>query len=169
MREIVEKHNIYTFDELDESVQKKLIDVEIESNVEFYCQAFLFEDMREKAIELLKKNFKDAAKYENLYYSLSYCQGDGAVIEFYLTYNGKELEIKHNGGHYCHSRSFLINGEISEKQEKELFEKIAAINEELESEGYKYIDAARNEADARENLASWEYYSSGKRFDGLEV
>lgn len=169
MREIVEKHIIYTFDELSESVQKKLIEKEIENNVEFYCQDFLFEDMREKAIELLKKNFKDAAKYEDLFYSLSYCQGDGAVIEFYLNYKGKELEIKHNGGHYYHARSFLINGEIEEKQEKALFEKIVAINEELENEGYKYIDAARNEEYARENLANWEYYSDGKQFDRVEV
>lgn len=169
MREIIQKIKLYNFNELDEEIQKKLIEKEAENMLTEYCELWLTSDIESLAKEMLQEAFGNSATLIDVLYSLNYCQGDGAMMEFDLKYNDKDLEIKHNGGRYYHARSFWITGEIEEKQEEELIEKIVAINKKLEREGYKYIDAARNEEDARENLASWEYYSDGKQFDKMEV
>lgn len=129
MRKIEKIINVYNFDELDERAkQKALTDrMEIEKNI--YCNCCLESDMEEKAKELLDKYFKGAI-FNNVYYSLSYCQGDGAMIEFsigiedfnkyYHVFNDEDMrflleneiiekiEIKHVGRYY-HKYAFDIN------------------------------------------------------------
>lgn len=160
---IVER-KVYNFEELEENMQKKLIEKEIEYQQEAYCESFLKEDMEEKAKELLKKYFKNKANFISVCYSLSYCQGDGAMIEFNLNYYNKILKIKQHGFYY-HERSFEIvnNYEITEKQERRLKAKIVAMNEELGNYGYELIEGAiLTEEKAKELLKEHEYYINGE-------
>ena len=105
--------------------------------MEFYAQ------------QLLEENFEDKATYKRVLYDLDYCQGDGAMIEFDLTYYGKSLSIKHD--EYCryyHANSFKIvelDKELTKKQYETLKEKIYNINKELEKYGYKFIEEDRTE------------------------
>ena len=101
--------------------------MEIEKNI--YCDCCLKSDMEEKAKELLDKYFKGAI-FNNVYYSLGYCQGDGAMIEFsieiedfnkyYHVFNNEEMKFLLDydiiekieviqSGRYYHKYAFDIN------------------------------------------------------------
>ena len=149
MKTITKKINIYNFEELKEEIQEKLIEKEKENQEEIYCEYFLYDDMKEKAIELLKENFGNKAIFNNVYYDLGYTQGSGAMIEFDLYYYNKYVKIKQNGL-YTHERSFTINSyELTEKQEEKLCNKIVEINKKLTKFGYNnieyFLDMPKNE------------------------
>ena len=100
MRTKTKTIKIYNFDELSEDIRQKLIEKEIEYQHEAYCEDFLESDMRYKATELLKKYFKNNnAELKNVYYSLSWSQGDGAMFTFDLYYYNKHVQIQQYG-HY---------------------------------------------------------------------
>ena len=129
MRKIEKIINVYNFDELNEGAREKALTdrMEIEKNI--YCDCCLKSDMEEKAKELLDKYFNGAI-FNNVYYSLSYCQGDGAMITFsigiedfnkyYHVFNDEEMKfILENdiiekieviqSGRYYHKYAFDIN------------------------------------------------------------
>lgn len=81
MRKIEKVINVYKFDELSDSVKRKVLDNRMETEKNDYCNFCLESDMGEKARELLDTYFKNAT-FEDVYYSLSYCQGDGAMVTF---------------------------------------------------------------------------------------
>ena len=159
MREITQK--IYNFNELDEEIQKKLIEKEKENQKELFCECFLLEKMQEKAKELLQKYFKNSATFGRVFYSLSYCQGDGAMIEFELKYYNKIVQVKHHG-HYYHEKSFQVcSYELTEKQEKQLKEKIYKMNCELVKYGYDLIEFEYPDNEIIEILNEDEYFENG--------
>ena len=163
MRTETKTIKIYNFDELHEDIRKKLIEQEIQYAYETYCECSLYNDMEEKAKELLNKYFKNNnATLKDIYYSLSYCQGDGAMFEFDLYYYNKYVKIKQYG-HYYHSRSFIIDTyELTEKQEKQLKEKVLKMFEEFEEYGWKLVDMKNfTEEDAIEYLHENEYLEDG--------
>ena len=135
MQEITKVFKVYNLEELDEKIREKLIENKMEIIQNDYLESFLYEDMEQRARELLKKYFGDKAKFDKIQYSLSYCQGDGAMIEFNLLYYNKELQIK-NYWHYCHAKSFIINGDIDGVRYEKLYDKIINMNEELTKYGY---------------------------------
>lgn len=129
MRKIEKIINVYNFDELNEGAREKALTdrMEIEKNI--YCDCCLKSDMEEKAKELLDKYFKGAI-FNNVYYSLGYCQGDGAMIEFsieiedfnkyYHVFNNEEMKFLLDydiiekieviqSGRYYHKYAFDIN------------------------------------------------------------
>lgn len=157
MKEIVKRIKAYNFKELSKEIQEKLIEKEKKEIENLYCETCLFDDMEEEAINLLEKNFKNKANYKKIYYDLSYCQGSGAMIEFDLLYYNKNIKIKHNNGFYYNENSFEIieeyGEELTEKQYKQLKEKIYNINCLLTKYGYKNIEYFWNaEKEAIENL-----------------
>lgn len=162
MREIIRKINVYEFNELDKNIQKKLIEEEQQQIVEDYCTYCLYEDLKEKAKELLKKNFKNA-ELKNIYYDFSYCQGDGVCLEFDLVYYNKDISIKQEG-RYTHEKSFTIWGDITEKQEDKLLEKIININRDLKKYGYNLIENASTREEAVSNLEEFNYLKNGNIF-----
>lgn len=162
MREIIKKINIYKFNELKEEIQERLIEKEQQNNIEIYCDCCLCEDLEEKARELLRKNFKNA-KLNNVYYDFSYSQGDGVCLEFDLIYFNKNISIK-QVGQYTHERSFAIWGDITEKQENKLKEKIININRELKKYGYNLIESVATRENAILNLEELEFLKNGDIF-----
>lgn len=123
---------IYEFKELDNEIQNKLIDDEIEHERDVYVTYCLEDDMLDKASELITDCFGKCANIK-AYYDLTYCQGSGAMIEFdvdmvdinkALRGNLTDDEIKllndyevvvsvrHNNGHYYHERSFVYDYSI---------------------------------------------------------
>ena len=162
MRTETKTIKIYNFDELSEDVKRKLIEKEIEEQHEIYINDFLEYDMKEKANELLQKYFKNnKATLKNVYYELSYCQGDGAMFEFDLYYYNKHVQIKHSG-YYYHMYSFTIDTwELTEKQENQLKEKVLKMFEEFEEYGWGLVDYRITEAEAIEYLQENEYLEDG--------
>ena len=129
MRKIEKIINVYNFDELSKSAREKALTDRMEIAKNDYCELYLKEDMQEKAKELLEKYFNGAI-FNNVYYSLSYCQGDGAMITFsigiedfnkyYHVFNDEEMKfILENdiiekieviqSGRYYHKYAFDIN------------------------------------------------------------
>lgn len=162
MREVIKKFTIYEFKELDQNIQEKLIEEEQQQIVENYCTYCLYEELEEKAKELLKKNFKNA-ELNNIYYDFSYSQGDGVCLEFDLVYFNKDISIKQEG-RYTHERSFTIWGDITEKQEDKLVEKIININRELKKYGYNLIESVATRESAILSLEEFDFLKNGDIF-----
>lgn len=128
MRKIERK--IYKFEELDKDIQEKLIEEERESQQEVYCDCYLYDDMEEKASDLINDYFGITSDYLKVYYDLSYSQGSGAMVEFdiniedlnnkYKIFSDEEIKfliqkdvidyikIRQNG-YYYHEYSFKID------------------------------------------------------------
>ena len=164
METITKTFNIYNFNELSKEVREKVIKRETEGIKELEIEDFLKEEMEFYAQQLLEENFGDKAVFQNVYYSLSYCQGDGAMIEFDLVYYGKNLSIKHDKYcHYYHENSFEVienDKELTDKQYEKLKEKIYNINKELEKLGYEFIEEDRT-SQAIEQLKNCMFYENG--------
>ena len=169
MEKITKVYDVYEFEELDEEIKQKLIEEEKQQQKEFYLDNFLIEDMQDKSIELLKKYFGKNATFKNVYYSLAYCQGDGAIIEFDLYYYNKFVKIRHKG-HYYNKYSFIIDdidtysNYLTEKQEKQLKEKIIKMNDELEKYGWQLVDYEISDNEAIEFLKEFNYLKNGEVF-----
>lgn len=99
--------NLYNLEELSKEAQKKAHNKWIENN-EYY---FLEESMTEYVKEELLKKHNLTAEDITVRYSLSCCQGDGAMVEgdFGFEYEGLAYVavVKHSG-HYYHERSTSI-------------------------------------------------------------
>lgn len=162
MRTETKTIKIYNFDELSKETQEKLIEKGIENLYNDYLEWYLYDDMYEKANELLEKYFKNnKPELKNIYYSLSFSQGDGAMFEFNLYYYNKYIRIKQHG-HYCHSRSFIIDTyELTEKQEQQLYNKILSMFKELEDYGWNLVEYTPEKEDVIEYLKENEYYKDG--------
>lgn len=166
MEQVTKIFNVYDFDELQEGIKEKLIKKQEENELDFYCDVCLLEDMEYKGRELIKEYFGEKATFKQVCYSLGYCQGDGAMIEFDLIYYNKNLQIR-NRGNYCHELSFEIieqDNYLTEKQEKQLKEKIYKMNIELKNYGYDLIEQDFSEI-AIENLRENKYFASGEIFN----
>lgn len=163
MKTITKTFNIYEFDELPAVIQEELIRKEEEYIRQTDVEVCLEEEMSNLAELLLEENFGEKAIFKNVHYSLSYCQGDGAMIEFDLNYCGKNVEIRHDPYcHYYHERSFeIISDNLTEKQENNLKEKIIQINKQLTKYGYQYIEEDRTE-EAIEKLKECMFYENGE-------
>jgi hypothetical protein len=129
MRKI--EKTIYNFDELDKEIQEKLIKEEKEYCFNAYIGNFFQDDMEHKAQELVDDYFGSDTDFIQTYYSLSYCQGDGAMIEFdidikdlnnkYKVFTDDEIEflkqkdvintirVRHYGNLYYHEYTFGID------------------------------------------------------------
>ena len=147
MKEV--KIKVYTIKELNETAKEKALNLLREDN----SYDFLSEDLEERLRELLKDN-KIKVDYLQIYYSLSYSQGDGVCFVGNFEYKDYPKFIKHIGN-YNHKNSVEIDILDSESEEvmeddiceefKEIFDDIC---DQLEKIGYNYIEYV----DSEENL-----------------
>ena len=93
MEIITKKYEVYKFEELDKEVKEKLLAEQIQKECDLYCESCLFDDMENRAKELLQEYFKGAV-FDCIYYDLGYSQGDGAQINFSI--NILDLNKKYN-------------------------------------------------------------------------
>ena len=150
---------VFSFDELKPDIQEKVIE-EFRNNELFMDYPFMNEYMNEYLNELLKEN-KIKGKAE-LFYSLSYCQGDGCCFQGVFDWKQYEVGIQHRGNYY-HSRSVEIiiktrhGNEAKDEiytQFRELFEKIC---DKIEKCGYSYIEAEQDSENIAETIRINEY------------
>ena len=144
--------NLYSYSELSKEAQEKAHSKYIESN-DYY---FLSDCLNERLHELLQENnikdlndtSKPNTKPTQVQYSLSNCQGDGAMFAGIFEWKNNTITIEQSGRYY-HSNSKTITyndfvGEEKEHEEEKLakeFEKIyQSICKELETFGYNFID-----------------------------
>ena len=165
MQTVTKTFNIYEFEELKTEIQQALIENEARGIREIEIDEFLEEFLQNMAVNLLEENFEEKAVFQDVHYSLSYCQGDGAMIEFDLSYCNKNVQIRHNGGMYYHERSFVIkevdfDKKLTDKQYNQLKNKIIGINEQLTRYGYLFIEEDRTEQ-AIEQLKDCMFYENG--------
>ena len=165
MEKITKEYNVYKFEELEKDIQEKLINQEKQDEFDEYIEWFLYDDLYEEAKRILKENIKDAT-LKNINYSLSYCQGDGAMMEFEFYYYNNLINVKHDGW-YCHSRCFSIDGDyyLTEKQQEKLYNKVLKIQEEFEKRAWKVVDYTPSEEEAIEHLKENKYLIDGSIFE----
>ena len=170
-------YNVYPFDELPKEAQQKALDNWRDND----DMPFLEDLMNERLHELLKENKITLDKNEigtehgkrdwnnfsekyRCFFSLTYSQGDGVMIEMQGTWNGYHVTVKHSG-HYYHSNSrtiemYPLNGDSDEVPEKDelafatLYEKMC---DELEKSGYEEIEYQRSEEYIVEQFEANEY------------
>lgn len=133
MRSIIKEYTLYSFDELSEDVKNRLIEREREIQVINYCDAWLCDDLKEKAKDLLQEHIGVSDEYLKVNYDLSYSQGSGVMVEFkihikdlnnkYKVFSDEEIDflidknvidyvtIKHNGSGYYHEFTFDIESD----------------------------------------------------------
>ncbi|MCK9429461.1 MAG: hypothetical protein M0R17_05615 [Candidatus Omnitrophica bacterium] len=133
----------------------KVIDLDIKNAEDDFC--YLEDNLRESLKEKLQE--KGLKFFEDLkvYYSLSYCQGDGFIFSGTIETKKARFNIKHSG-HYYHYNSkeinldclFIGNKEVydfTDKQqekvnllESEFNDLYVLICKEMEDLGYKEIE-----------------------------
>ena len=130
MRIVSKEYKLYTFDELSDDVKQKLIERERQYQLETYCDLDLYDDMGQKASDLINDYFGITSDYLKTYYDLSYSQGSGAMVEFdinikdlnnkYKIFSDNEMEllsnkyvvsnikVRHSDNFYYHEYAFGI-------------------------------------------------------------
>lgn len=131
MRIVSKEYKLYTFDELSDDVKQKLIERERQYQLETYCDLDLYDDMGQKASDLINDYFGITSDYLKTYYDLSYSQGSGAMVEFninivdlnnkynilskeelaFITDKGiiNNVFVRHNDNFYYHEYTFKID------------------------------------------------------------
>ena len=135
--------NLYTLAELSKEAQKRA-----HSD---YIATLDYPFLSEYMTEYLKELFETSSiKCDDpkIHYSLSYCQGDGAMFEGECLYNEKYKVVVKHSGYYHHERSTSIyvydldGEEVDEwqKVEKEFEEEYITICQNIASYGYGCIE-----------------------------
>ena len=160
---ITKQINLYTYDELNEKAKEKALN-DFRENRDY---PFLNDEMTCKAKELLKEYNIDIVKDFKVFYSLSYCQGDGAMFQGWFKFNDVDIFIKQRGLYY-HSNSKELqfyNIEGKEIDDENNFNTIyKEICKELEKYGYSCIESEQEKAYIENIFIEEEYYflSNGK-------
>lgn len=150
-------YNVYTFDELSDEAKEKARDW----YREYDDYPLLHDYMEEEARRLLEEAGFTNISIKNVLYSLSYCQGDGAMIEFSAKYDGDKLVEVQHAGHYYHERSTDVYYETQENElldSKQLEEDVLVpLFKKLASAGYAYIEEEKEDERVAENIRINEY------------
>lgn len=155
-----EQLTLYTIDELSADVQERVIEKYRENNE----YDFLEEDLRERLDIKLENSEIKTISGLSLRYSLGCCQGDGLSFTGVFEYKDFTFRITENYsyGSYCHKYSININidyeevgdlaDDVARVTEKKFREIILNICDELEKEGYAYIEEEDNEENVKQHF-----------------
>lgn len=156
---------VYTFDELSDEAKEKARDWFKEGD----DMPFMKESMNEKLMDLLADNgikYDESRDEVECYYSLAYCQGDGAMFVGQFDWNGRRVKVTQSG-HYYHAYSREIDIPDASEREYADFEKLyVGICKKLERYGYDFIESEQSNDVVDENIRANEYTftAEGKRF-----
>ena len=146
--------NLYSFNELDEKLQEKNLEKEMNSQRDFYLDCTLYDDLMYEATEQLNSLFENVNNIR-LLYDFSYSQGSGLLTEFEFTFKNQLVRVKQNPYNHLstYASNFILEFEdeepITDEDEKDIRQKIATLNADLEKLGYSIIeddDFYKNEA-----------------------
>ncbi len=163
--------NLYNINELSEDAQEKARRAWADD--EDY--SFLEDDILYRLNELLTENKITSIGEPQVNYSLSYCQGDGAM--FYGTYQWGTWDVKiEHSGRYYHSYSKNIDiyqsNDDSIEAEKHTYDKFEAIYQSICKELARYGYDCINEHDGMENFKELcdsnddLFTKDGEKYDG---
>jgi len=156
--------NIYKYDELNEKAKDKVLSYFRENNDYYFIEESLNESLNIKLEENKIKVLNDL----DLCYSLGYCQGDGLSFLGLFKWNGYNIEIgRGNWGNYVHFNNITLeifkeDEEGNEKDapkeiEEEFKDLYDSICNNLEKEGYSFIESEDSEENIKENIEANEY------------
>lgn len=131
-------YQVYTFNELPPEAQEKALQKWREGN----DYPFLEDEMRQWLDEKLAEAKIEVVDGLKMFYSLGYCQGDGAMFEGRFRWDGCDVGVKHDG-HYNHYNSKVI--ELTDPETGEYCE-----DEKAERFNTLYVDLCKD-------LAKWGY------------
>jgi hypothetical protein len=152
-------YNIYTFDELDEKAKEKARDWYRQNYSDY---PFLSEDMEEEAKQLLEDAGIITDDFK-VYYSLSYCQGDGAMIEIKGKWKTYDVRVTQSGMyyHYNSKNIYLQDSETGEDVEESIEDEFNQIYidicQKLEKFGYQHMEHDDSDDNVDENILASEY------------
>ena len=160
MRTFTTEHTVYTFDELSQEAQEKVLE-HFRLNEDFL---FLEDNLQCQLDELLADNKITYDTQPRLNYSLSYCQGDGAMFEGTVYWKQYTVEIKQSG-HYSHYNSkqldiWLTNSDYEDVPEEvynEFNNVYVTICKQLEKSGYAEIEDTLSDENLIDNIKANEY------------
>ena len=168
--------NIYGYDELSDKAKARVLKRYREHN-DF---PFLSDNLKGELDSLLEENKIEVQQKLQLYYSLSYSQGDGCCFIGDFIWNNYRISIKHKGMYY-HYNSVDINidskfdseGEDIEMpydEEVTVYEEFKSIYkkicDKLEDSGYAIIEYENSEEYIKDNIEAneREFYDNGDIF-----
>jgi len=142
--------SLYDYKELSDEAKVKALEKH-NADGEMY---FLEDNLSEYLSELLKENNINSDD-EKLFYSLSYCQGDGVCFVGNFEYKGITFNVTHNHRYY-HSNSPTIEAEhaddgdelkndLIDVLEAEFIEVYKEICDKIEKSGYEQIEYEHSE------------------------
>lgn len=151
--------NIYSFNELSKEAQEKAHSDYKTNNSYDGLTDYLYDNLKEYIRDIQIDDL------QNLYYSLSYCQGDGVCFTGRFTYKDHDIEVKHNSPYYYHSKTVDIT-DLTEYEketydntvEKEFQTIYEDICNQLEKDGYAYMDMEDSLETFEEICNNNEYY-----------
>jgi len=159
MKQVTKEYEVFTFEELSEEVQAKVL--ERFRQEEYETLHGLNDYLEDCLFELLENDNIAYEENPKLYYSLSYCQGDGVMFEGTFQWEGFTFVVKHSG-HYNHENSKTIDamneeGEDDETKLEEFNEVYVSICKQLEKLGYDYIEDVTSDESVKDMILVNEY------------
>lgn len=157
-KRIVIETEVYPLSMLSKEAQEKAHKEFIKGNDYPFLEDYLLELLNSELKENQITNINDI----NLYYSLSYCQGDGLMFRGSFSWKDYVVTIKHSG-HYNHSNSKTISIEkdydtpCSDKEYEEFESIYQDICKKLEKAGYDYIENEDSFESFRDNCEDNSY------------
>lgn len=154
---------LYSFDELSKEVQAKVLQNFRDDDE---CE-YLPDDMQYYFEELARENNINVIN-SKIYYSLSYCQGDGAMFEGYFQWRGYNVNIKHAGRYYHYnSKDITITddegNDIDDGQIYEEFNTLyVSICKELARYGYDCIKSHNSDENLIDMIQANNYLFTNK-------
>lgn len=152
---------LYKFEELAKEVQEKVLKNFRDDDE---CE-YLPQDMQYKIEELLKEN--SITGDARVFYSLSYCQGDGAMFEGYFQWKGYNVNIKHAGRYYHYnSKDITITDDEGNDIDGQIYEEFndlyVSICKELARYGYDCIETHNSDENLTDMIQANDYLFTDK-------
>ena len=167
MRVQTDIYNVYKFDELKKEVQEKVLE-KFRQEEEFY---FLADDITEELLQELRDNKITYNETPKVYFSLSYCQGDGVMFEGRVYWKSYTIDIKHSGNYYHYnSKELDIYSTKTDKQAKasvyaDFNDVYVDICKSLERSGYSIIEDTLKDENMIDmiNTNDYEFTENGRQ------
>lgn len=165
MRKFTTEHTVYEFDELSKDAQEKAIE-NYREGLDF---PWLTDDIANRLEELLKENKITYDELPKIYYSLSYCQGDGAMFEGTIYWKAWTITAKQSG-HYYHYNSkelSIYSTKTGKDAPDDVYDKFndvyVSISKELEKYGYDVMETALSDENMIDIIQAneYEFYADG--------